>query len=234
MIPFVKTRPIPLISLLLLLSLLVVSQTNFWFFLRTGQPQIDFARATGEYEEADRVPIYHGAPVREPFLVEDTQDFRVLGKETGVEKRIEVDLTNQRLYAFEGDRRVFDFVISSGKPWWPTPTGEFRIWIKLRYQKMSGGSRALGTYYYLPNVPYIMFFSNEAVPGYRGYGLHGTYWHNNFGHPMSHGCVNLRTEDAAQLFYWAAPYVPVGKNSVQSQADNPGTRILIYGETPKS
>ena len=53
-----------------------------------------------------------------------------------------------------------------------------------------------GPGYYLPDVPYTMYF-------YRGYGLHGTYWHNNFGTPMSHGCVNMRTPDARWLFYWA-------------------------------
>lgn len=59
-----------------------------------------------------------------------------------------------------------------------------------------------GPGYYLPDVPYVMYF-------YRGYGLHGTYWHNNFGVPMSHGCVNLRTEDAAWLFDWASVGTPV-------------------------
>ena len=62
---------------------------------------------------------------------------------------------------------------------------------------MAGGSKALGTYYYLPNVPCTMYF-------YKGYGLHGTYWHNNFGHPMSHGCVNMKTEEACTLFDWAS------------------------------
>jgi lipoprotein-anchoring transpeptidase ErfK/SrfK len=54
-----------------------------------------------------------------------------------------------------------------------------------------------GPGYYLPNVPYTMYF-------YGGYGLHGTYWHNNFGTPMSHGCVNLSTADSGWLFDWAS------------------------------
>ena len=54
----------------------------------------------------------------------------------------------------------------------------------------------------LPNVPYTMYF-------YKGYGIHGTYWHHNFGHPMSHGCVNMRTSDAAWLFNWASVGTPV-------------------------
>jgi lipoprotein-anchoring transpeptidase ErfK/SrfK len=60
---------------------------------------------------------------------------------------------------------------------------------------MSGGSGA--DYYYLPNVPHVMYF-------YGGYGLHGTYWHNNFGTPMSHGCVNLSQTDAEWLYNWAS------------------------------
>jgi lipoprotein-anchoring transpeptidase ErfK/SrfK len=75
--------------------------------------------------------------------------------------------------------------------------GRFRIQTKLRSTRMSGPG------YNLPNVPYTMYF-------YRGYAIHGTYWHNNFGHPMSHGCVNMRTGDAAWVYNWA----PVGTTVV--------------------
>lgn len=155
---------------------------------------------------------------------------RVLGS-NDAPKRIEVDLTNQRLYAYEGSTKVFDFLISSGK-WYPTPTGTFTIWGKFRYTKMSGGNPLLHTYYYLPNVPYVMFYSNAQVPASRGFSLHGTYWHNNFGHPMSHGCVNLRTSDAEKLFYWTAPSVG-DKKTARASAGDPGTEIVVYGEAPK-
>lgn len=128
------------------------------------------------------------------------------------DKRIEVDLTNQRLYGFDHDQKIFDFIISSGK-WNRTPTGEFTIWAKVRSQKMSGGSKELGTYYYLPNVPYILFFYNDQVAKKIGYSLHGTYWHDNFGVPMSHGCINMKTTDVAQIYEWAQV----------------GTKITIYG-----
>ena len=124
-------------------------------------------------------------------------------------KRVEVDLTNQRLYAFEGQNRVFDFIISSGKPWWPTPVGEFKPWAKLRWERMRGGSVQYGTYYDLANVPFTVYF-------YKSYALHGTYWHNNFGVPMSHGCVNLKTDDAGLLYNWIDFETP----------------IKIYGQTP--
>jgi lipoprotein-anchoring transpeptidase ErfK/SrfK len=92
-----------------------------------------------------------------------------------------------------GNTPVFSAVISGGLPRTPTVVGRFRIQTKLRSTTMSGPG------YHLPNVPYTMYF-------YRGYAIHGTYWHNNFGRPMSHGCVNMRTGDAAWVYNWA----PVG------------------------
>lgn len=151
----------------------------------------------------------------------------VLG--TASNKHIYVDLTSQHLFAKEGDSTVMDFPISSGK-WGLTPTGDFQIWIKLRYTRMTGGNKALRTYYNLPNVPYTMYFYNSAVPKSRGFGLHGAYWHNNFGHPMSHGCVNISPENAGRLFFWADP--PSSTGTTYATADSPGTPITIYGVTP--
>jgi lipoprotein-anchoring transpeptidase ErfK/SrfK len=104
---------------------------------------------------------------------------------------IDVDLTNQRVYAYEGDTVVNSFIVSTGTWQTPTVTGQFNVYVKYRSAKMSGPG------YYLPNVPYIMYF-------YGSYGLHGTYWHNNFGTPMSHGCVNLTIDDAGWLYNWAS------------------------------
>jgi len=104
---------------------------------------------------------------------------------------IDVDLTNQAVYAYEGDTVVNSFIVSTGTAFHPTVTGQYKIYIKLRSGSMSGPG------YFLPNVPYIMYF-------YKSYGLHGTYWHHNFGTPMSHGCVNLQTDDAAWLYNWAS------------------------------
>lgn len=136
------------------------------------------------------------------------------------QKWIEIDLSDQRLYAHENGRVVYNFLVSTGK-WAPTPTGTYRVWIKLRYTKMSGGSKELGTYYYLPNVPYVMYF-------YKGFGIHGTYWHQNFGQPMSHGCVNMATPEAEKIFYWVSPSLPDGKNSVRASSSNPGTKVVIH------
>ena len=104
---------------------------------------------------------------------------------------IDVDLSAQRVTAYEGSVAVRSTLASTGLPATPTPTGQFRIYVKYVSTSMSGPG------YYLPNVPYTMYF-------YRGYGLHGTYWHNNFGQPMSHGCINLPTAEAQWLFNWAS------------------------------
>jgi lipoprotein-anchoring transpeptidase ErfK/SrfK len=104
---------------------------------------------------------------------------------------IDVDLTNQRVYAYEGDTIVNSFIVSTGTARTPTVTGKFKVYIRLR----SGNMRGPG--YFLPDVPYIMYF-------HKSYGLHGTYWHHNFGTPMSHGCVNLSIEDAAWLYDWSS------------------------------
>ena len=104
---------------------------------------------------------------------------------------IDVDLTNQMVYAYEGDVVVNSFLVSTGTWLTPTVTGRHKIYVKVRVQDMSGPG------YHLKDVPYVMFFSGD-------YGLHGTYWHNNFGTPMSRGCVNLTIDDAAWLFSWAS------------------------------
>ncbi len=104
---------------------------------------------------------------------------------------IDVDLSQQRLYAYAGDTLMNSFIVSTGTWQTPTVTGKFNIWIKLRSASMSGPG------YYLPDVPFVMYF-------YKDYGLHGTYWHNNFGTPMSHGCVNLATPDAEWLYNFSS------------------------------
>lgn len=109
---------------------------------------------------------------------------------------IDIDLSEQRLRAYQDDELVRSFVVSTGTSTTPTPVGRFAVWIKLRYDDMSGPG------YYLPNVPYTMYF-------YKDYGIHGTYWHDNFGTPMSHGCVNMVTEEAGWLFDWSYVGIPV-------------------------
>ncbi len=103
---------------------------------------------------------------------------------------IEVNLSNQTLTAWQGDVAVMHTNISSGLWGTPTVTGRFAVNTKLSAQRMTGPG------YDLPNVPWVMYF-------YGGYAIHGAYWHNNFGAPMSHGCVNMRPGEAQILYNWA-------------------------------
>lgn len=160
--------------------------------IASGQ-YVDFIKSqTGEKESAET-----GTFLSQTFNYDELNVLQanVLGDSTSSNKRIEIDLSEQKLYMKEGDNVIGTFLVSTGK-WSPTPTGTWPIWTKLRYTRMSGGSKALGTYYNLPNVPYTMYY-------YQGYGIHGAYWHNNFGQPMSHGCVNMRPEEAGIVFNWA-------------------------------
>ncbi len=105
---------------------------------------------------------------------------------------IDVDLSSQYLVAYRGNTPVLGSYVSTGRPGFDTPTGNFRINQKLLSQTMTGVIN--GEYYYVPNVPYVMYFTDY------GHALHGAYWHNNFGHVMSHGCVNEPLDVAAWMY----------------------------------
>jgi lipoprotein-anchoring transpeptidase ErfK/SrfK len=106
-------------------------------------------------------------------------------------RRIVIDLSAQRLFAWEGDKLVYSFRVSTGKRSTPTPLGKFRINSKYRINRMRGRG------YDIPDVPYAMYF-------HKGYAIHGAYWHNRFGTPVSRGCVNLPVKQAQKLFNWAS------------------------------
>ena len=100
---------------------------------------------------------------------------------------IEVDLSEQMVYTYRGDTFLASFLVSTGTSSYPTVKGTYKIYAMYPTYTM------IGPGYYLPDVPYSMFF-------YKGYSLHGTYWHSNFGTPMSHGCVNMETSAAAWVY----------------------------------
>ncbi len=110
---------------------------------------------------------------------------------SGEAKEIVVDLSEQKVYVYEKGSLARTMIVSTGVAATPTVLGTYRIYVRYLKQNMSGPG------YYLPNVPYVQYF-------YQGYGLHGTYWHNNFGRPMSRGCVNLTVVDAEWLYRWAS------------------------------
>lgn len=183
---------------------------------------------TGEFENSAKNAEFLGQNLQVPsFMADKINTSKVLGEAPASGKRIEVDLSRQMLYAYQNDQVVMSFPVSTGK-WGKTPTGTFHIWVKLRYTRMSGGVGA--DYYNLPNVPYVMFFYNDEVSKGRGFSLHGAYWHNNFGYPMSHGCVNIAPVNAGKLYDWATP-VAEG-NITNASTANPGTEVIIYGTPP--
>lgn len=110
------------------------------------------------------------------------------------ERWIDVNLSTQTLTAYEGDTAVFTTRVSTGTWQYPTVTGQFRIWLRYISQDMDGFR--LGYDYFLEDVPHVMYF-------YEDYAIHGAYWHNNFGTPMSHGCVNVHPDDAKWLYDFA-------------------------------
>jgi lipoprotein-anchoring transpeptidase ErfK/SrfK len=116
-------------------------------------------------------------------------------------KWIDVNVGNQTISAYEGDVLQKTISVSTGVPRTPTVLGTFKVLSKYQAVHMIGGTPGFD-YYDLPNVPYTMFF-------FRGYAIHGTYWHKNFGHPMSHGCVNLPTDEAKWFYEWAPIGTPV-------------------------
>lgn len=187
----------------------------------------DVLSQDGKFDESANIAFFDNDSVDYPktSLAQDNSYdplTNVLGttNAAGEEKWIDVSLSEQRLRAYEGNRIVMEFPISSGL-WYPTPKGEFTIWYKTRYQAMKGGSKELGTYYYLPNVPHNMFFNG-------GFAIHGAYWHNNFGHPMSHGCVNAPLDQVAQLFEWTGPVLAPNQNILRASAENQGTRVVVH------
>ena len=115
---------------------------------------------------------------------------------------VDVNLSTQYMIVYRGSTRVLGTYVSTGRPGFDTPTGTFRVNTKLPSQTMSGVIG--GEYYNVPNVPWVMYFTD------RGHAIHGTYWHNNFGHVMSHGCVNLPLDVAAWLYAQA----PIGMRVV--------------------
>ncbi len=162
------------------------------------------------------VPIPTARPTAKPALQKvSTAKSAAPARSAYAGKWIEVILSKQLLIAWQGQTPVRRMIVSTGVRSHPTVVGTFRIYAKIHSQAMSGPG------YYLPNVPHVMYF-------YRGYAIHGTYWHNRFGTPMSHGCVNLRLSDAAWIFSWAGPWLPPGKWAVYATAANSGTLVVVH------
>lgn len=141
-------------------------------------------------QNGEDVTIVSDFPAPEAGYAPDTILPPVTPEQVDETRWIDVNLSEQTVRAYENGVIVQTYLVSTGLPATPTPTGQFRIWIKLRVDDMAGVD------YYIEDVPWVMYF-------YQGYGLHGVTWHANFGHPMSHGCVNQPNAMAEWLFSFA-------------------------------
>jgi hypothetical protein len=141
------------------------------------------------------------------------------------ERWIDVDLANQVVTAYQGTVPVFTTLASTGtgkgQELTATPVGAYRIWVKLRTSDMDNLEEAdARRYYAMEDVPWVLFFKN-------GFGLHGAFWHDSFGHVRSHGCVNLTPLDAERLFYWSSPRLPAGWTAALPTDYDPGTLVRV-------
>lgn len=140
-------------------------------------------------------------------------------------KMVEVRLDTQTLRAYEDGKEVFKTLISSGVPMTTakgqtteTSRGKFNIYAKLPSKHMGGGYFSSSVEdYILPGVPWVSFFVENGIA------FHGTYWHNNFGMTMSHGCVNMRTAEANWIYRWLNPVAPFDK----VETDGKGTQVVV-------
>ncbi len=169
----------------------------------TARPTFTAAEATSaaelraaELRAVEEVRSQEATRIAIESVPEDPTGLRPAGVRTD-ERWIDVDLETQTLVAYEGNTEVYNSPISSGTEEFPTVTGQYRTYIKYETQDMNG--YLIGYDYYLEDVPYVMYFVGN-------FAIHGAYWHNNFGVPSSHGCINVNPTDAGWLFEWA----PVG------------------------
>jgi len=215
-------------------SRLYYSSTHWVTAVEQGPDGGPWYRIVNELSDSE---IYYAPAIHLRFI--DPKEYAPISVDIPPEKKkIEVSLREQKLRAFENDEVVLETLISSGIPTrenhkddYPTatPAGRYVIYSKNPSKHM--GSVAGGDEleksggFTLPGVPWTSFFIN---PG--GYALHGTYWHTNFGLQMSHGCVNMRNEDALFIFRWSNPvFDPYKiKSSANWEVTGYGTTIIVY------
>lgn len=135
------------------------------------------------------------------------------------EKRILVDLERQLVLAYEQGRLVFAARAATGMGYYATPQGTFTTFHKRPYRHMARGNRAAPDYD-LPGVPWVCYITEEGVS------FHGTYWHNDYGRPRSHGCINLAPQAAKWLYRWTLPLVPFERDFVYKPGY--GTVVEIF------
>lgn len=181
--------------------------------------------------------LTYNAPAAHFRLITDEEFTPISPDVPWEDKKITVDLQRQVLVCYEGNEPVFTTSIASGRlnsnpgpngiPT-KTPTGDAQIVTKMPSKHMGNGSLfADPDAYELPGVPWTSFFKYEHLP-FQGHAFHGTYWHDNFGVPMSSGCINMRNHEAKWLFRWCLPSAPMADiNTRTLDRKGYGTRIIM-------
>lgn len=132
------------------------------------------------------------------------------------ERWFDIDLDEQVLVAYEGARPVYATLVSTGKRKHRTPTAIARVVSKLEHAAMTSERES----YSVADVPWTMYYDGD-------YALHTAYWHDGFGAPRSHGCINLAPHDARLLYHWSSPDVPPGWQAVYGSPDSPGSLVRV-------
>ncbi len=211
------------------------------FVYRDGVRSLSRNPTRGVLEMADRVERSAPLPLSEELITRGGQRYRVSDRglivredalriarlrarppEIPADARwVHVDLRQQVLVAYEGDRPVFATMVSTGRSGFETPTGTFRIQSKHVSTTMDD-TNAGEESYSIEDVPWTMYFEGS-------YALHGAFWHDRFGRPRSHGCVNLAPADARWIFQWSEPSLPPGYHGL-SVSRNQGTWVHVTDE----
>ncbi len=146
-------------------------------------------------------------------------------------KRIEVDLRKQITTAYEDDTQVFSARVATGAQFrladgsvtdFSTTPGSHRIFLKTPSRRMSGGTNGDSDYYDLPGIPWVSYFTNSRIA------FHGAYWHNDYGSPRSHGCVNMLPEDALWVYRWTLPAAPYAERFVKTVVRDEGSLVKVF------
>lgn len=143
------------------------------------------------------------------------------------EKWIEIDLFEQTIAAYEGERMIYATLISSGRTATATPTGLYRVYYKVLEGKMSNPDTQDGSpaWYYIEDVPWTLYF-------HKGYSIHAAFWHDAFGFLRSHGCVNLAPRDAKWFYHWSDPPMGEGQKTLYVGEGAPSTWVWAHHSSP--
>ena len=154
-------------------------------------------------------------------------EFEAISPNVPQAKWMEIDLKQQTTTAYEDDVPVYTARLASGTRGYDTPIGEHWIYVKIPGQRMFGGAASDSSSYDLPAIPWVSYFTPI------GHSFHGTYWHNDYGRPRSHGCANVLPLDAKWIFRWSHPvpdyWAEDGFTTVASKAEREtqGTKVIV-------